>query len=49
MNKMTSNACGCTHTHTHTHKLFTKQRKGGSLFITSSFYFGAKEEVGLKL
>jgi len=32
---------------THTHEHFTK--KGGSLFITSSFLFGAKEEVDLKL
>ena len=31
------------HTHTHTHDIFSK--KGGSLFITSFFYYGAKEEV----
>lgn len=29
----------------HTQVFYRQSEKGGSLFITSSFYYGAKEEV----
>lgn len=32
--------------YTHTHTYFYRKQKGGSYFITSSFLFGAKEELG---
>ena len=45
MKKINESLVAVTHTHT---RVFY-QKKGGSLFITSSFLFGAKEEVDLKL